>query len=552
MHSNGSGQKEIGSYYTPQLLADFMVYHLFDKAHYHLPDEVRILEPSVGDGVFVEAMFNNQNFKGRIQTPVKINLLAVERDSGEIAKAELNAATIVARPNRAQFVHDDYLNFHTSGEEKFDLIIGNPPYIKSNHLDDDQLEKCIAIHKQSNLSSKKIKNIWTSFLIGGVQALSDDGVLAFVLPAELLQVIYAKEIRDLLRDSFNKIEIFTFNELIFTDIEQDVIVLICAKKQEKGVSFYHVDKLEQLKKPEFFRDNSNVHRETLDKWTNYILSDGDLAFLDGLKEKMKLRTVRSYCDSITGIVTAANDYLITDQATVDEYGMQSIATPILKKGAPSTARLTSDDLNKMNQSGLPTSFLAFEDAPSGDFPDGFKAYLQIGVSRQINQRYKMKLRNNWYAVPSVWVSEGFFTKRSNIFPRVIVNEAKILVTDSFYRISMKEGLSIYDLSFSFHNTLSFIYAELEGRYYGGSVLELTPNEFKNLYTPYVEKVSKSSFAELDKILRGRPRVSNVLDYTDEVILKQHYNLANHEVSRLRKIYHSLVIRRLKGSSAKLF
>jgi adenine-specific DNA-methyltransferase len=551
MHSNGSGQKEIGSYYTPQLLADFMVYHLFDKAHYTLPDEVSILEPSVGDGVFVEAMFNNQNFKGRIQTPTKINLLAIERDAGEIAKAKMNANAIVAEPNFAEFTHNDYLNFHLSSERKFDLIIGNPPYIKSNHLDDGQLENCIAIHKQSNLSSKKIKNIWTSFLIGGVQALSDDGVLAFVLPAELLQVIYAKEIRDLLRDSFNKIEIFTFNELIFADIEQDVIVLICAKKQEKGVSFYHVDKLEQLKKPEFFRDNSNIHRETLDKWTNYILSDNDLAFLDGLKEKMQLKTVRSYCDSITGIVTAANDYLITDQKTVDEYGLQDIATPILKKGAPSTAQLTSADIAKMNQSGLPTSFLAFEDTPSNEFPEGFKAYLKVGVSSEIDQRYKMKLRNNWYAVPSVWASEGFFTKRSNIFPRVIVNEAKVLVTDSFYRISMKEGFSIYDLSFSFHNTLSFIFAELEGRYYGGSVLELTPNEFKNLYTPYVKKIPRSSFGKLDKILRSRPKVGDVLDYTDQVILKKHYGLGDDEISRLRAIYKSLIIRRLKGSSARL-
>lgn len=551
-HSSGTGQKEIGSYYTPLLLADFMAYHLFDKEHYQLPDKIKILEPSVGDGVFLQSIFNNQHFKGRIVAPPKkIDLWAVERDENAIIKAKQNAKQIAHRPNTAQFINEDYLNFHLSSREKFDLIIGNPPYIKSNHLDDGQLEKCLEIHKTSNLSNKKIKNIWTSFLVGGVQSLSDDGVLAFVLPAELLQVIYAKEIRDLLRDTFNKIEIFTFNELIFADIEQDVIVLICAKKQEKGVSFYHVDKLEQLKKPEFFKDNSNVHRETLDKWTNYILSDADLAFLDGLKEKMALKHIKDYCSSITGIVTAANDYLIADQATVVEYGLKDIAKPILKKGAPLTVRLTEDDIISMEKKGAPTSFLAFDNVPSDGFPENYKAYLKLGISRQIDQRYKMKLRDNWYVVPSIWVSQGFFTKRSNIFPRIMVNEAKVLVTDSFYRITMETGRSIYDLSFSFHNTLTFIYAELEGRYYGGSVLELTPNEFKRLSIPYVDNIPMSYFNELDVILRGKPTVSKVLDYTDKVILREAYGLNSYELSELRRIYKNLIIRRLKGSSKKL-
>lgn len=551
-HSAGTGQKETGSYYTPLLLADFMAYHIFDREHYQLPDEIKVLEPSVGDGVFLQSMFNNQHFAGRIiAPPKKIDLWAIERDKSAIAQAERNAKQIVTSPNTAKFINEDYLEFQTSGDEKFDLIIGNPPYIRSSHLEDGQLEKCLEIHKASNLSDRKIKNIWTSFLIGGVQALSDDGVLAFVLPSELLQVIYAKEIRDLLRDTFNKIEIFTFNELVFADIEQDVIVLICAKKQEKGVSFYHVDKLEQLKKPEFFKDNSNVHRETLDKWTNYILSDSDLAFLDGLKERMALKNVKDYCSSITGIVTAANDYFITDQKTVAEYSLKSIAEPILKKGAPLTARLTEADMISMTENGLPTSFLAFEDSTSGNFPESYKSYLEIGISRQIDQRYKMKLRNNWYAIPSVWVSEGFFTKRSNIFPRIMVNEAKALVTDSFYRITMHEGYNIYDLSFSFHNTLTFIYAELEGRYYGGSVLELTPNEFKKLAIPYVGNLRRTYFDQLDDILRQKPTVSGVLDYTDKIILKDNYGLNDDELVKLRRIYKNLIVRRLKGSSGKL-
>ena len=482
-----------------------------------------------------------------------MKILAVEREERELEKVKLFTTPLLPSSYEARFLNTDYLDFHLANKEKFDLIIGNPPYIKSNYLSEDQTKSCIEIHKQSGLSNKKIKNIWTSFLIGAVQSLTDNGALAFVLPAELLQVIYAKEIRDLLKENFKdgKIDIFSFNELIFKDIEQDVIVLICAKNQTNpGVSFFHVDKLEDLKKPNYTKDNSNVHRTTLDKWTNYILSDGELKFLDRIKAKHSLKPIRYYTDTVAGIVTAANDYFIADQATVDEYSLEKFIKPIIKKSShlPSSLYFTENDFQLMNKTNVPCLLIDLENKSSVNFPKKHQAYLEVGISRNLHERYKMKLRDNWYSIPSVWESEGFFTKRSNIFPRVIINEAQSLVTDSFYRIKMHDGYKIADLAFSFYNTLTFIYAELEGRYYGGSVLELTPNEFKDLTIPYVPKVKKANVQKLEKLMRSKARPNELLNFTDKVILVDYYGLKESEVERLRSIYIKLVKRRLKNKS----
>lgn len=548
-------KKEKGSYYTPQLLADFMVYHLFDERNFTFSKAVSMLEPSAGDGVFFRAILSNQNFTGRTEfrLPKKINILAIERENDELEKARSYADPLSSLNRNIEYLNGDYLNFQLNNDKKFDLIIGNPPYIKSGYLTDDQIESCLEIHKRSGLSNKKIKNIWTSFLIGAVQSLSDNGALAFVLPAELLQVIYAKEIRDLLKDNFEngKIDIFSFNELIFKDIEQDVIVLICAKNQKNpGVSFYHVDKLEDLKTPDYTKDNSNVHRTTLDKWTNYILSDSDLKFLDRIKEQHSLKTIRHYSDSVAGIVTAANDYFIADQTTVDKYELNKFTKAIVKKSShlPSSFQFTNEDLLKMKEDGVPCLLIDLENKPSTDFPEKHKTYLAIGVSRDLHQRYKMKLRENWYSIPSVWGSEGFFTKRSNIFPRIIINQAEALVTDSFYRIKMLEGYKINDLAFSFYNILTFIYAELEGRYYGGSVLELTPNEFKNLTIPYVANVKKSDINKLEKLMRSKAKPGLILKHTNKVILMDYYGMTELDVKRLVDIYIELVKRRLKNKS----
>lgn len=113
------------------------------------------------------------------------------------------------------------------------------------------------------------KNIWPSFVLKAIEELKENGILCYVLPGELLQMNYTKEIRKYLLTVFERVEIFAFNELIFEDIEQDVVVLIGIKKaireEDKGVAFIQVNKLDDLKIPDYFEKNTNVNRKFLDK-----------------------------------------------------------------------------------------------------------------------------------------------------------------------------------------------------------------------------------------------------------------------------------------------
>ena len=546
MKKSDTLEKKNGKYYTPVILADFIVQHLFDN--YTFDNEVNVLEPSIGDGIFLESFFNNGLFRKQPKLPKNLNILGIEKNEEAISLSANRAKRLVHGSHVVLHKSEDYLDFHLNNKSKFDLIIGNPPYIKGHRLTKKQLEQCTKIHKQSNLSTKTIKNIWTSFLVGAVQSLSKNGVICYVLPAELLQVVYTKELRNLLIEKFDRIEIFAFGQPVFNEIEQDVIVLFCAKGTKKSVAFYHVKKLDDLKKPDFADRHANVHRETLDKWTNYILKDVDLKFLDGIKSKFS--PIKDYCDSSVGIVTAANDYFIVNEKTVKEKGLDKIARPILQKGMhmPRSVSFTKKDFKQIVKDAKPSFFLAFINKKIDSLTKAEKDYLALGEKRDIHERYKCKLRENWYFVPSVWISEGFFTKRSDIFPRTIVNEAGVIVTDSFYRINMKEGNKIQDLAFSFYNSATLIFAELEGRYYGGSVLELTPNEYKNLSIPYISNVPKKHLNKLDKMLRSGSTITEILDYTDGVILRDHFKMKDSEVKRLRRIYKDLVNRRLKKRS----
>lgn len=535
-------QKENGSYYTPEIMSDFIVKRIFDTKFYKLPKKISVLEPSVGDGIFVQSLLNNSISKN---TDAALDI--VERDSEELEKAKSLFKNSKNKKIKLESHLQDFLDFQKANKKKYDLVIGNPPYIKKNHLTKKQLELCEKIHQKAGLSDKKIKNIWTAFLISGVESLTENGIISFVLPAELLQVSYAKELRDYLRKTLHKIEVFAFNELVFDGIEQDVIIIIGTKSsKQKGVSFFQANKLTDLKEPHLIPGNTNIDRDTLDKWTNYILSEEELNFLDVFKQDIK--AVKDYAKVQVGIVTAANNFFIIDKKVVDKYELKPYTKKILQKSSliPQSLSVTLNDFSVLENKGKPVFLLALPDESDDSLSNKVKEYIKAGESNNVHQGYKCLIRNNWFHVSSVWASEGLFIKRSNLFPRILTNDAGIMVTDAFYRISMNDGLDIKSLAFCFFNSLTFIFTELEGRYYGGGVLELVPNEFKNISVPYF-KIKAKDVEKLDQMLRSRKPLGEILKYTNQIVLKEKLKLSDREIREINKIYSKLVNRRLKVS-----
>ena len=535
-------RKKSGSYYTPAILSDFLTKHIFER--YVHSSYIKILEPSVGDGQFLMSLFKHRLLENIQHASIHIN----ETDTDELLKSCNLYELYKLKHTKLYPTAIDFLDYNEENKN-FSLVIGNPPYINKTYLTSDQITKCKKICQKSIPSFGETKNIWPSFLIKSIQKLAPDGVLCFVLPAEILQVKYTKEIRKYIIDSFDRVEVFAFNELIFSGVEQDVIVLIGIKrteKSQKGVSFYQVNRLEDLKIPGYIEKHSNVHRTTLDKWTNYILEDSELNMIDELKHRTNI--ISHYCRKVeVGIVTAANNFFITNQETINRNHLRNVSVPILQKSSSVRCglTLTYEELEYANYSGKAVNLILLPNKPKQKLCKSYQKYIGQGEEQSIHLRYKMKKREHWFHIPSVWNSEGMFAKRSHLFPKVIINEANVCATDAFYRINMKEGYHIKDLAFSFYNTLTFVLAELEGRFYGGGVLELTPSEFKNLSIPYFQNAKTRHLEYLNTILKKKPNTEDFLDYTDSILLIDNLGFSSSEIMSLRDIHHKLVGRRLK-------
>ena len=67
---------------------------------------------------------------------------------------------------------------------------------------------------------------WAAFTIHASEFLSDSGRLGLVLPAELLSVNYASEVRRFLLGRFAKVRLVLFEQLVFPGVLEDVVLLL--------------------------------------------------------------------------------------------------------------------------------------------------------------------------------------------------------------------------------------------------------------------------------------------------------------------------------------
>lgn len=516
--------KKLGAFYTPEKLARWITNTVINSSA-----GMSILEPSCGDGIFIQEI-------SRMPNCSKHNITAIEIEEATIKQAIKNNNSI----QNIKWINQDFLFWNT--KEKFDLIIGNPPYISKKYISKKQSQQCKEIHLANLLADREISNIWTAFVIKSIALLSEEGIISFVLPAELLQVKYAKEIRKFISRKMERTEIILLKNFNFEDTEQNTVIFLGYKRTslEKGVFFKEISTFDEL------YDKTPLNKLSLEddfKWTALCLTQKEINLINSVKRICNIE-ISDICDSIAGIVTAANSYFIVNQTTVQTYNLEKYIKPIVQKGTIVNGYVALDKIKfkKIKDKDIPCYLIDLNNIEQKDFNDGLKAYLQAGIEARINQRYKSLLRNRWYDIPCIWNSEGFFFKRANIYPKIIVNKCNAYVTDSAYRIKMKENYEIENFVFSFYNSFTLLMCELMGRSYGGGVLELTPNEFKSLPIPYYK--DKVNFVAFQKTFEKKKKIEEILDINDSILLEKVLKLNKNEVLMIKDIYAKLRRRRL--------
>lgn len=487
-----SEQKLRGGFYTEPAIAAFLTRWV------KVIEPQTILEPSCGDGAFLEAIEREAFSALKCVT-------ACELDDDEAEKARDRTALPL------RLIKTDFLRwylFKAQNNEPFDAVVGNPPFIRYQYLPREQQGLAETIFSQLHLRFTKHTNAWVPFVLASLKLLRPGGRLAMVIPSEIFHIPHAQSLRQYLAEQCSQVLVVDPQEIWFTDTLQGTVLLLAEKKtgvaqKAKGVAAVPMLNRQELEgDPErLFRTASYTNGATIEgKWMPIFLSRRERDLIAELREHKDIRIFADIATVDVGIVTGANKFFLVPDHVVKEFSLQRWAHPMFGRSDHVRGLIFSEDDHLENKrTGLPSNFLWFQEDDVDLLPANARRYLQEGLDQDLHNRFKCRTRNLWYRVPSVYASPVAMLKRAHNFPRLVLNTAGAYTTDTAYRIEPLD-VRAESLVFSFVNSLTCLCAEMEGRHYGGGVLELVPSEIERLLVP-ITNVKGYELSRADKRFR---------------------------------------------------
>lgn len=512
--ANETPQKLRGGYYTPEDLATFLCEWVLEiKPH-------RVLEPSCGDGVFFSAL------RAAGAAP-NLAVTGFELNCEEAGKAKKRAEQIGFRASK---IHStDFLswalNNNGSEEAVFDAVVGNPPFVRYQYLPAPFQVNAEQVFRELELPFTKHTNAWVPFILASMRMLRPGGRLAMVVPAEIIHVMHAQSLRSYLGSECRRLVIIDPEELWFAGTLQGAVLLLAEKRKDsrdgaEGLGIYEVRDREFLREPpaQIFAAPQSINGKTVaGKWTRALLDRETRDLVDELSIHTGVHRFVDVADVDVGIVTGANKFFLVTDEVVSKHRLERWAHPMFGRSEHCPGVIYDAKQHAANAKvGNPTNFLWFSD----DGPLKYKkarSYIEAGEAEALHTRYKCRIRSPWFRVPSVYATEIGMLKRSHDLPRLILNKVGAYTTDTAYRIRAIKGTPAEQLVGCFYNGLTALSAELEGRHYGGGVLELVPSEIEKLLLP-LPSTGKIDIKELDRQIRSTTPAQDVLEANSRTVL----------------------------------
>ncbi len=244
-----SKEKLTGQIFTPY----FIVNKILDDTGYNSPDilEKKIIDPACGDGRFLEKIVERiikYSPKEKLAENLQ-NVYGWDTDEYAIRKAidKLNSLITpfniivnwnisVANSLHKGNIKQDLFSFQEP-VEKFDFIVGNPPYIRIQHLEINE-RKFIQNHYQFCKSGST--DIFIAFYELALNLLKENGIAGYITPNTFFHTDTARDLRKYFETRQNLIQITNYGHIqLFDDATTYSAIVIFDKKKHNRFLYQH-------------------------------------------------------------------------------------------------------------------------------------------------------------------------------------------------------------------------------------------------------------------------------------------------------------------------
>jgi adenine-specific DNA-methyltransferase len=499
-HQNGSRAKVLGAVYTPPRVATALA-----RWAIRSPSD-RALDPSCGEGVFLSA--------------ARTRLVEIGARRPRYTGVDIDPQTAAA----AGAICSDFFEWVRSAP-KYDVVLGNPPFIRSHLFSERSRMLAFAGMVQMRLRPSRLMSTWAPFLALSCSALSENGRLGMVIPEELLHVGYARELRRFLLNRFKRVIVCFPPNGIFPEVQQAVILLLCDNHGDGQAGLFTME-YSDLEERNFEALRSAGAWAWNHKWTHLFLDLRQRDIVDQCWQQLDWQPFRSYGRVEVGVVTGDNGFFIVNQERASQFDKKHLVPIVTSARDLQGIKFTADDFRRVLSQNRPAFLLKVQEPPD-KLPAGLRSYLQSGELEHVNSRFKCRNREPWYAVPSVWESDALLLRQAGEMPRLVHLSKRCTATDTIHRVWWNSPSHAKRQTGGFMNSWTLLMAELTGRSYGGGVLELMPSEANQLPMPGPVDALDRVFDQVDEQVRSH-NLYDAVAIVDKVVMPEWMNKKRRE------------------------
>lgn len=180
-----SQEKSGGATYTPKALADFVAGQIIDAADGVLSQKtpLRVLDPAVGEGELLASLLAHLPDNCDVQVyGFETNPDALRLTESRLRRSFPKASIRLVHGDFLDFVLEEYVGripgglFASPATEPYDLVIANPPYVRTQIMGTDQAQR---LARDFGLAGRV--DLYHAFILGIARTLAPKGIAGIIL-----------------------------------------------------------------------------------------------------------------------------------------------------------------------------------------------------------------------------------------------------------------------------------------------------------------------------------------------------------------------------------
>lgn len=231
-------KKESGAHYTPKLLADFVAENLVSEFPQDFGQKhLRIADPAVGDGELLCSILNalkQNNFFNFDVYGFDTDFDAVEVANLRISGLFPDTPLFLDNSDFLEFAakrHEQLNLFDNESPERFDVVIANPPYVRTQIMG---AEKSQELAKRFKLSGRI--DLYQVFIQGIAQVLKPGGLAGIIVSNRFLSTKSGASVRQNILKEFDVLHIWDMGDTRLFEAAVLPAVLLLRKKNKDHFS----------------------------------------------------------------------------------------------------------------------------------------------------------------------------------------------------------------------------------------------------------------------------------------------------------------------------